>query len=73
MVLGICIKVLGHAKKRIAFIGDVIIISVRRIILKNFIKLSCSVVKNFLRVLCIELWLLGQKLIILVFLDYYTF
>lgn len=35
VVLVQCIKVLGPSKKRIAFIGDVIIVSVKRIILKN--------------------------------------
>lgn len=38
VVLGMCIKVVGPYKKRIALIGDVIILSVRRITLKSLKK-----------------------------------
>jgi large subunit ribosomal protein L14 len=37
VVLVQCIKVFGSSKKRIAFIGDVVLVSVQRIILKSFI------------------------------------
>jgi len=49
VVLGICIKVLGHAKKRIAFLGDVIIISVRRINPKKFYKVKLFRRKKFFK------------------------
>jgi large subunit ribosomal protein L14 len=49
VVLGICIKVLGHAKKRIAILGDVIIISVRRINPKKFHKVKLFRRKKFFK------------------------
>lgn len=36
VMLGMCIKVLGHSRRRIALLGDVIVISIQHIILKNF-------------------------------------
>lgn len=49
VVLGICIKVLGHTKKRIALLGDVIIISVRRINPKKFHKVKLFRRKKFFK------------------------
>mgnify|MGYP003387793922 CR=1 FL=1 len=36
VILVQCIKVLGGSKKKIAYIGDVILVSVQHIIQKNF-------------------------------------
>ena len=49
VVLGTCIKVLGHARKRIASLGDVIVISVRRINPKKFQKVKLFRRKKFLK------------------------
>lgn len=49
VVLGICIKVLGGTKKRIALLGDVIIIAVRRINPKKFQKVKLFRRKKFFK------------------------
>lgn len=49
VVLGICIKVLGHAKKRVALLGDVIVIAVRRINPKKFQKVKLFRRKKFFK------------------------
>lgn len=49
VVLGICIKVLGHARKRVALLGDVIVIAVRRINPKKFQKVKLFRRKKFLK------------------------
>lgn len=49
VVLGICIKVLGHAKKRVAVLGDIIIIAVRRINPKKFQKVKLFRRKKFFK------------------------
>jgi ribosomal protein L14 len=54
VVLVQCIKVFGSYKKRIAYIGDVILVAVKRINPKKFHMLNYLNVKNFLKVLFIE-------------------
>lgn len=49
VVLGVCIKVLGHAKKRVAVLGDVIIIAVRRINPKKFQNVKLFRRKKFFK------------------------
>jgi len=49
VVLGTCIKVLGHARKRVAILGDVIVIAVRRINPKKFQKVKLFRRKKFLK------------------------
>lgn len=49
VVLGVCIKVLGHAKKRIACLGEVVVISVRRINPKKFQKVKLFRRKKFIK------------------------
>jgi len=49
VVLGVCIKVLGHSRKRIALLGDVIVIAVRRINPKKFQKVKLFRRKKFLK------------------------
>jgi len=49
VVLGMCIKVVGPYKKRIALIGDVIILSVRRINPKKFKKMKWFRRKKYLK------------------------
>lgn len=49
VVLGVCIKVLGHARKRIALLGDVIVIAVRRINAKKFQKVKQFRRKKFIK------------------------
>jgi len=49
VVLGICIKVLGHARKRIALLGDVIVIAVRKINPKKFHKVKLFRRKKFFK------------------------
>ncbi len=49
VVLGTCIKVLGDSKKRIASIGDVIIIAVKRINPKKFQKVKLFRRKKFFK------------------------
>lgn len=44
-----CIKVLGPIKKRIAFIGDVILVSVRHINPKKFVDMKLFKRKRFLK------------------------
>ena len=55
VVLGVCIKVLGHARKRIALLGDVIVIAVRRINPKKFQKVKLFRRRKFVKVLFIVL------------------
>lgn len=47
VILVQCIKVLGPIKKRIAYIGDVVIVSVKHINTKKFIKMKYSKKKKF--------------------------
>jgi len=47
VVLGQCIKVLGQKKKRIALIGDVILVSVQWINAKRFVFLKARLQKIF--------------------------
>jgi large subunit ribosomal protein L14 len=49
VVLVQCIKVLGSAKKRIAYIGDVILVSVKRINPKKFHKVKLFKKKKFFK------------------------
>lgn len=49
VVLAQCIKVFGFAKRRIASIGDVILISVQRINPKKFIKVKLFKKKKFFK------------------------
>lgn len=49
VVLGFCIKVLGHARKRIALLGDVVVISVRKINPKKFHKVKLFRRKKFFK------------------------
>lgn len=49
VVLGVCIKVLGHARKRVAVLGDVIIIAVRRINPKKFQNVKLFRRKKFFK------------------------
>jgi ribosomal protein L14 len=49
VVLVQCIKVLGNARKRIAFLGDVILVTVQRLIQLDLKMLNYFVEKNFLR------------------------
>ncbi len=49
VVLAQCIKVFGSAKRRIASIGDVILISVQRINPKKFIKVKLFKKKKFFK------------------------
>lgn len=49
VVLGTCIKVLGHARKRVAILGDVVVIAVRRINPKKFQKVKLFRRKKFLK------------------------
>lgn len=53
VVLAQCVKVFGSAKKRIALIGDVVLVSVKRINPKKFHNVNCLKRKNFLGVLYI--------------------
>ena len=50
-----CIKVLSSGKKRIAFLSDVILVSVKRLNLLRFSRLKDRQKKNFQRELYIEL------------------
>jgi len=49
VVLGICIKVLGHARKRVAGLGDIVVIAVRRINPRKFQKVKLFRRKKFLK------------------------
>ena len=49
VVLGQCIKVLGNSCKRIAYIGDIILISVKWINVKKFHKVKERLKKRFRR------------------------
>ena len=49
VVLVQCIKVFGFAKRRIACIGDVILVSVKRINPKKFIKIKLFKKKKFFK------------------------
>lgn len=49
VVLVQCIKVLGSSKKRIAVIGDVIIVSVKRINTKKFLNVKLFKKKKFFK------------------------
>jgi len=49
VVLATCIKVLGNSKKRIASIGDIIIIAVKRINPKKFHKVKLFRRKKFFK------------------------
>lgn len=53
VVLVQCIKVLGNARKRIAYLGDVILVTVQRLILLDLKMLNYLDVKNFLKELYI--------------------
>lgn len=50
VVLVQCIKVLGDSKKKIALLGDVILVSVKRINPKKFQKVKLFKRKSFLPV-----------------------
>ena len=49
VVLAICIKVIGSSKKRIAFLGDIILVAVKRINPKKFKKIKLFRRKKFLK------------------------
>jgi len=49
VVLVQCIKVLGYAKRRIAYIGDVIVVTVKRINPKKFHKVKLFRKKKFFK------------------------
>jgi len=49
ITLGQCIKVLGSSKKRIAYIGEVILISVKRINLRKLIEMKAYRRKRYLK------------------------
>jgi large subunit ribosomal protein L14 len=49
VVLGVCIKVLGHARKHVANLGDVIVIAVRRINPRKFQKVKLFRRKKFFK------------------------
>lgn len=49
VVLAQCVKVFGYAKRRIACIGDVILVSVQRINPKKFIKVKLFKKKKFFK------------------------
>jgi len=47
VILGRCVKVLGSRKNRIAFLGDVVLISVRKINIQRFRRLKARRRKRF--------------------------
>jgi len=49
VVLVQCLQVLGHCKKRIAFVGDVVVVSVKRINLRKFRLMKAIKKKKFAR------------------------
>lgn len=49
VVLAQCIKVLGYAKKRVAFLGDTIVVAVKRINTRRFHKVKLFKRKKFLK------------------------
>ena len=48
VVLGQCIKVLGPTRKRIAFIGDLVIVTVKRLNIDRFKRIKASRRKKFI-------------------------
>lgn len=54
VVLVQCIKVFGPIRKRIAYLGDVVLVSVKKINIKKLTSLKAKKKKNIQKVLCLE-------------------